>query len=244
MDSQSESTIKLPSFQKDLHALKEDIAYLSTKPDPYIDKIINAHNTTIQQKKQMITTTQDTIETLRASIKEREKDKEYYETKLPAMKEQLAILETEIRQHKEQNNDLEVKVKQARKDHQELKQKISRQQTALEASKRNLDKQQRQNRPELEACIKKTGLTIHALKENYLKFDFTLIDKDQPDKVFSFVLHMTKGSYQVPECNPMLPNLNDLVKDLQQHCDPFLFVKLVRQGFCSLSSSSSSTTSS
>lgn len=43
--------------------------------------------------------------------------------------------------------------------------------------------------------------------------------------------------YIVLECEPLIPELDNLVKDLEQHGDPFLFIKLIRQQFCKLASS-------
>ncbi|KAG8197459.1 hypothetical protein JTE90_014940 [Oedothorax gibbosus] len=69
------------------------------------------------------------------------------------------------------------------------------------------------------------------------KFSFKNIHKVHQDKFYSFILILQNDSYKVSECLPLIPELNEMVQDLNKTNDLHRFIKQVRRKFCALSCS-------
>ncbi|CAO3591296.1 unnamed protein product [Absidia cylindrospora] len=209
----------LPSPDIDVDLLEQQISQVKQKTTDFMDKVVNSYKTRLFEKRQKALALKDVIKKKNEQLEKLTQDRKRYESE-----------RAEIKSLEEKTEAMEVKLESMRKKHEKARQRIADQEKASVIMKKELD-----------ICIKNTGLVCHPIKENYLKFDFTLIDSQQRDKVFTFTLHMAhNGAYKVEECDPMVPNLDTLAKDLNQHCDPNLFIKLMRREFCALASSSTS----
>lgn len=65
------------------------------------------------------------------------------------------------------------------------------------------------------------------LTDNVLLMSFTQIDPSDPGKVYSLIIDMSQpdGGYAVPNCDPPLPNIHELVKRLNEDKQFYAFVK-------------------
>lgn len=65
------------------------------------------------------------------------------------------------------------------------------------------------------------------LTDNVLLMSFTQIDPSDPGKVYSLIIDMSQpdGGYAVPNCDPPLPTIHELVKRLNEDKQFYAFVK-------------------
>ncbi|ORZ23330.1 chromosome segregation protein Spc25-domain-containing protein [Absidia repens] len=207
----------LPSPDIDVDLLEQQVSQVKQKTTNYMDSVVKSYKTILFEKRQKALALKDVIKKKNEELEKLTQDRKHYESE-----------RAEIKSLEEQTKAMEIKLESIRKNHEQARQRIADQEKASAIRKKKID-----------ICTKNTGLVYHPIKENYLKFDFTLIDPHQWDKIFTFTLHMAhNGTYKVEECDPMIPNLDTLTKDLNQHRDPNLFIKLVRREFCALASSS------
>lgn len=61
---------------------------------------------------------------------------------------------------------------------------------------------------------------------------FTLLDPTDPNRRFTFSLHTdAKDAYAVNDCQPMVPDLANMVRELNETADISRFVQLMRRQF-------------
>ncbi|SAM05396.1 hypothetical protein [Absidia glauca] len=209
----------------DLDALKVQSSQLLSKTASYLNNSTDHYQTQLQQRRTRLDALNETNKAKREEISKRRVESEHYDSvwkKIQAMEQQIKVTEVKLATLQQKQN--------------------LRKQMALHSQKSALyhalaSAQLRQN---LAVCEKLTGMTVHAIEDNHLKVDFTLIDEREPDKVFSFVVHLLEEhGYKVVQCDPMIPDLPELTESLNRHGDFSSFIKRIRKEFCNLALSSS-----
>ncbi|KAI8331919.1 chromosome segregation protein Spc25-domain-containing protein [Chlamydoabsidia padenii] len=172
------------------------------------------YRTLLTQKRKYIDDLTETIQAKRQAISEKKAEYEHLDS-----------LYTEI-----QSLEQHIKTAQVKLDALREKQSLEEQEAT------NSQKTSEKLRQMHDILARKTGMRVHTIKENYLKFDFTLIDEKEPDKLFFFVLQLSQEKgYQVVECDPWIPTMDTLIKELNQNGNEFAtFIRRVRQAFCDL----------
>ncbi|EIW67257.1 hypothetical protein TREMEDRAFT_64507 [Tremella mesenterica DSM 1558] len=132
---------------------------------------------------------------------------------LAKVKEQSASLETELT-----SLTREVNITKAEKERQA----------------KVLDEMRGRDGDELRALEEALGWKVEGVKQDLLLMKFTLLDPSDPDREFSLVVDVSKPEYSVPNCSPPLPNLPELVKQLNTDREFFAFIKRVRKAFRAL----------
>ncbi|XP_031483777.1 kinetochore protein SPC25 homolog [Nymphaea colorata] len=77
----------------------------------------------------------------------------------------------------------------------------------------------------------KTVLGIRIVTCNGIKFIFTNIDAEAPDKEFSFTIKYSQGAYTLMDSNPYVEDTENLIHELNQTNGLFKFVRLMREKF-------------
>ncbi|CAO3627374.1 unnamed protein product [Cunninghamella echinulata] len=162
---------------------------------------------------------------------------EGFKKELPNIMNRNETLIKEMKTLQQKNQSTEKELDQAKLTHESLQEQFKQKSMDYTKEQRILHQEKQRKQQQCLALMKRSGLKIIPLKKNNLKFEFKLIDEKDPDKLFSISLNLDDNKYTVLECEPMVPELENLVKDLEQHGDPFLFIKLIRQQFCKLASS-------
>ncbi|KAI7855952.1 hypothetical protein BDC45DRAFT_81304 [Circinella umbellata] len=154
-----------------------------------------------------------------------------HQQKLPETKEKTNQLENEVKEYRSKYQTL-------LQDHKTKRQMYNRLKTTLEQRKEEKDEKISKARKELYKSELKANrealqLKITGLGDFQNKFEFKCINKKYPEHIYSFVLRISEeGEYSVTECNPVLNRLDELLEQLRQDNDPYMFMKRMRNAFC------------
>ncbi|WWC63294.1 uncharacterized protein I303_105894 [Kwoniella dejecticola CBS 10117] len=136
-------------------------------------------------------------------------------------------LQTSLQKVKDQSSSLDKEIIHLRKGNTSERTEKERQQARLnEMRKRDED--------ELVELEESLGLRVQPIKRDILMIRFTLLDPLDPHREFSFLIDISKQGYKVPNCDPPLPNLPELLKQLNDDRDFFGFIKRARKSFRAL----------
>ncbi|KAJ1980347.1 kinetochore-associated Ndc80 complex subunit spc25 [Dimargaris cristalligena] len=119
-----------------------------------------------------------------------------------------------------------------------LERRVKNKKEAIAMKEKELLVQQGRNEPELSFFQEKLALTINSTKPDFLEFIYTHIKEKDWAQPFRFTIDLTSKEYKVPHCEPMIPNMNDLLHRLNKSRDFFTFLKLVRRSFVNLAKAS------
>lgn len=88
----------------------------------------------------------------------------------------------------------------------------------------------------LEATLgrEKLGLSVDSVEENVTKFTFKYIDPANWERKFMIAIDVSTNHYRVKFCEPMIPQLSNLVMVLEEEGDFYAFLRRVRQAFFDL----------
>ncbi|WWC90714.1 uncharacterized protein L201_005651 [Kwoniella dendrophila CBS 6074] len=136
-------------------------------------------------------------------------------------------LQTSLNKVKDQSSTLESEIHKTRKE-------VTTERTEKERQKQRLNEMRKKDEFELLELEESVGLRINPIKRDLLMIQFTLLDVNDPSREFAFLLDVSKQDYSVPNCNPPLPGLSDLVRQLNQDREFFTFIKRARKAFRSL----------
>ena len=76
------------------------------------------------------------------------------------------------------------------------------------------------------------GLDFEKINDDKLRLVFTQIDAMDPERQFAFNVRITETDvYEVDGCDPAVPGLAAIVKELNERNDFSRFVQLMRQRF-------------
>ncbi|EPS58872.1 hypothetical protein M569_15940, partial [Genlisea aurea] len=64
-----------------------------------------------------------------------------------------------------------------------------------------------------------------------VKFIFTNMSPESPEKEYSFVMVMEENTYSLVDCNPWLNGTEELIHELRKSNELFKFVRTMRQKF-------------
>lgn len=79
---------------------------------------------------------------------------------------------------------------------------------------------------------RRLGLDFEKINDDKLRLVFTQIDPSDPDRQFRFNVRITDADvYEVEGCDPPVPGLDALIKELNAANDFSRFVQLMRQRF-------------
>ncbi|WWC71566.1 uncharacterized protein I206_105524 [Kwoniella pini CBS 10737] len=237
-----------------LQAILDESSSNSTSPsidlqwEPFqkhVESFLNAIDAyTIAAKTEIAARATDHVNTMRDLKAEKEETERRIHLEREREGEMLATLETErhtltdltsslnhlqssLQKVKDQSSSLENEINHLRKSNTSEKTEKDRQQSRLnEMRKRDEDEL-----IELEESI---GLRVEAVKRDLLMIRFTLLDPTDPQREFSFLIDISKQDYSVPNCDPPLANLPDLLQQLNHDREFFAFIKRVRKSFRAL----------
>ena len=121
---------------------------------------------------------------------------------------------------------------------QALKQIEAEQAHELQTAKRELaeaEQKQALDSKELTKGVvfyKKLGLEFVRMGEDRLKLTFTQVDAAQPQRAFSFAVHVNEHDvYQVDSCDPPVEGVDEMLRELNTNNDFSLFVRRMRAKF-------------
>ncbi|WVR07494.1 hypothetical protein IAU60_004536 [Kwoniella sp. DSM 27419] len=115
-----------------------------------------------------------------------------------------------------------------------LRKEVKSEKAERERQGKVLDDMRDRDEVELRELEEVVGLKIEGIKADLLMLRFTLLDPADPTREFSILVDVSKQDYTVPNCDPSLPSLPDLVRQLNQDRQFFLFIKRVRKAFRAL----------
>ena len=149
----------------------------------------------------------------------------------------VGAIDKEIDQLHEQSSDLPKRLHEIREREDQIRAEVQRLEAEVEAS---VDKNEQDNSDLTQGVIafkNRLGLDFQRIGENQLRLNMTNIDRKNPDRVFSFAVHIDPNDmYQVISCEPPLANIEELVNQVNQTNDFSKFVRQTRKAFCALAS--------
>ncbi|KAG0226930.1 kinetochore-associated Ndc80 complex subunit spc25 [Actinomortierella wolfii] len=123
-----------------------------------------------------------------------------------------------------------------------LQHDVNAKREAAHSHQRALKEQMSKNKPELEAFERYWAMRIVGVKEDHIAFVFTRIDALDWEKEFSVTLDASQHDYDVVECVPDLPHIDQALSQLNRTRALGQFLKDVRQMFVEHSQRSASST--
>ncbi|WVQ81849.1 hypothetical protein IAT38_003976 [Cryptococcus sp. DSM 104549] len=183
-----------------------------------------------------------------ASVRDLNSDKEGVEKRIQMEREKegemLATLETErhtladlnsslshlrsnLTKTKEQSAALEAELQGLRKE-------VKAERTEKERQGKMLDEMRDRDEMELRELEEAMGWKVEGIRQDQLLMRFTLIDPAEPAREFSIIVDVSKSDYSVPNCDPPIATLPELVHQLNDDRDLYTFIKRVRKAFRAL----------
>ncbi|WWD19063.1 hypothetical protein CI109_103521 [Kwoniella shandongensis] len=139
----------------------------------------------------------------------------------------LSHLQSNLAKTKEQSSALESELQTLRKE-------VKTERTEKERQGKVLDEMKGRDGWELKELEETMGWKVEGIKEDVLLMRFTLIDPSDPAREFCVLVDVSKHEYSAPNCDPPLPTLPELVRQLNSDRDLFAFIKRVRKAFRAL----------
>ncbi|KAG0253176.1 kinetochore-associated Ndc80 complex subunit spc25 [Actinomortierella ambigua] len=112
-----------------------------------------------------------------------------------------------------------------------LQQDVNARREAAHSHQRALKEQIAKNKPELEAFERYWAMRIVGVKEDHIAFVFTRVDALDWNKEFTITLDASQHDYDVVECIPDVPHLDQALAQLNRSRALGQFLKDVRQMF-------------
>ncbi|KAI8832194.1 chromosome segregation protein Spc25-domain-containing protein [Chytridium lagenaria] len=113
----------------------------------------------------------------------------------------------------------------------ELREQIQSRRKTLEAIIAQREEVERKSKPEAAFFESKLAMKILTLKDNLLRFSFTLINSKDWDEEYFFIVDVSNEIYKVVKCQPEIKELDELVGKLNRTRDFYTFLKEVRKAF-------------
>ncbi|KAJ7296595.1 hypothetical protein O6H91_16G068200 [Diphasiastrum complanatum] len=183
---------------------------------------------------------QGKVEELQAQLKNSKEQFYQRKTDLGSKQEQLGTLEELIIQEREKHHSLKKRVRQ-------LIERRKLQQEIITDDMKDIDERVSYRKKKLEAKLEAVSwynevLAIRAEFSNAIKFVFSKIDPENPEREFTCSIRLDKNTnkYTLLECVPKVPKSDDLVYELNISNRFFEFVRIMRQEFLQLAVRSSS----
>ncbi|KAA0057836.1 putative kinetochore protein SPC25 [Cucumis melo var. makuwa] len=109
---------------------------------------------------------------------------------------------------------------------------ISQQSLVLSSSERK-ETQESECRNEIQEAISwyKRVLDFHIEGGYGVKFSFKKINIDNPDEEYSFTIRHANDTYMLLDCNPSLPDIKELIHELNKTNGLFKLVRIMRRRF-------------
>ncbi|OCF76175.1 kinetochore protein Spc25 [Kwoniella mangroviensis CBS 8886] len=136
-------------------------------------------------------------------------------------------LESSLQKVKDQSSSLESELNVIRKE-------VTTERTEKDRQKSRLNEMRKRDERELIELEENVGFTVNGIRPDLLMMRFTLLDHRDPTREFSFLIDISKQGYTVPNCDPPIPNLSELVRQLNHDRDIYTFIKRVRKSFRAL----------
>ncbi|WRT68400.1 uncharacterized protein IL334_005376 [Kwoniella shivajii] len=139
----------------------------------------------------------------------------------------LTHLQSSLQKVKDQSSNLESELSSLRKE-------VKSDRSEKERQSKMLDDMRQRDDVELRELEESIGWKVDGIREDLLLMRFTLLDASDPSKEFSILIDVSKQDYSVPNCDPPLPTLPDLVRQLNHDREFYIFIKRVRKAFRAL----------
>ncbi|WVW85625.1 hypothetical protein I302_107663 [Kwoniella bestiolae CBS 10118] len=136
-------------------------------------------------------------------------------------------LESSLHKVKDQSSSLESELNTIRKE-------VTTERTEKDRQKARLNEMRKRDERELVELEDNIGFTVDGIRPDLLMMRFTLLDPSDPAREFSFLIDISKQDYTVPNCDPPIPNLLELVRQLNHDREFYTFIKRVRKAFRAL----------
>ncbi|WVO23041.1 uncharacterized protein IAS62_004386 [Cryptococcus decagattii] len=139
----------------------------------------------------------------------------------------LSHLQSSLTKIKEKSSILDTELQSERKE-------VTAMQAEKERQTNVLNDMRGKDTTELKQLEEALGWKVEGIKQDQLLMRFTLLDPEDPAREFSIIVDVSKQDYSVPNCDPPIPSLPDLVRQLNFDRDLFAFIKRVRKAFRAL----------
>ncbi|KAI9015193.1 chromosome segregation protein Spc25-domain-containing protein [Gaertneriomyces semiglobifer] len=195
---------------------------LAERKAQHVQKLDQLKESEVQLKAQIEACKAKEFEQQRAFEKERQEAEE---------------MEREVEELKLQKTERDVVREDLAEQVRAMKADIRRRKEDLVKRREMRRLQEARGQPELQCYEDKLAMTVEYTDQaNTLTFVFTHINPQDYLQKFSFVIK-TEGAYQVLDCDPMVPNLLELVEWLNKTKDFYLFLKMMRRSFVQVAKS-------
>nr|ODN89080.1 hypothetical protein L203_02491 [Cryptococcus depauperatus CBS 7841] len=143
----------------------------------------------------------------------------------------LSHLRASLDKTKEQSTNLEAEL-------QAVKREVTLERTEKERQRNVLNQMRDRDTFELQQLEEALGWRVEGINQDQLLMRFTLVDPEEPAREFSIILDVSKHDYRIPSCDPPIPSLPELLRQLNSDRDISAFVKKgkynLRRGFRAL----------
>ncbi|KAL1928871.1 hypothetical protein VTP01DRAFT_2657 [Rhizomucor pusillus] len=161
-----------------------------------------------------------------ATCKERIKN---LEQKLPSVKREAESIEQGLKDLHEERQRVVLRKQQLQNMRDDMQRQLIAAKNAKEKQGKSANTEKEINKAELKATVQSSGLSIKPLDIDLNRFTFKFIDPKDWDKKFYFDLRLGKDKYySVVDCQPPVPNLEQVVEELNQERNIYKFIKQIR----------------
>jgi len=144
----------------------------------------------------------------------------------------VGAIKSEITALREQSRDLPNRLHAIREREDEIRAEVQRLEADVE---KHLDDNDKTNSDLTQGVIafkNRLGLDFQRIGQDQLKLNMTSIDRSDPDRIFSFAVHIDPNdSYHMILCEPQLKSTDELVNELNHTNDFSKFVRNMRKAF-------------
>lgn len=136
---------------------------------------------------------------------------------------------------RDQRHTLAARLDELKSKGQQLQADIAHESAIFSQFEAKREKELARARAELADFQKHLGFFLEPLPNHQTRFSFIQVDPVHPtDRACSFVVDVSQDQYRVLHCEPMIPDMQNLVNELNQHRDFYRFLKICRQSFVNL----------
>mmetsp|Transcript_8360 Transcript_8360/g.26765 ORF Transcript_8360/g.26765 Transcript_8360/m.26765 type:complete len:249 (-) Transcript_8360:244-990(-) len=221
--------LQLDSLEKELKEASDIVQEWTTERLSAKRALKSQHDGAMKQSEQFYKKLVEREHELSNQAKELEEEKEEQEHKLKQMEE-------EAMQARELAADLPEQLEDLRATVSEERRKTEEEAGAVEKSEGKQLKQVDSLRVANDMYKDRLGLEFMKTEDDDMKFAFTLIDRFEMDREFSFTIRVEVGStrYQLIECEPAVREAGEYMRECNRTDDLSKFVRKMRTSFVRL----------
>lgn len=221
--------LQLDTLEKELKEASDIVQEWTTERLSAKRALKSQHDGAMKQSEQFYKKLVEREHQLSKQAKELEEDMEEQEHKLKQMEE-------EAMQARELASDLPEQLEDLRATVSEERRKTEEEAGTVEKSEGKQLKQVESLRVANDMYKDRLGLEFMKTDDDDMKFVFTLIDRFEMDREFSFTIRVEDGSsrYELVECEPMVKEAGEYIRECNRTDDLSMFIRKMRKSFVRL----------